>query len=68
MRTREGNSETFYNFIAIVAFSVICLAHILRIIFGWAVEVDHMVIPIWISGVGALISGLLAVMVWKENR
>ena len=53
---------------AVVAFLVIGLVHILRIIFGWEVVIDHVVIPIWISGVGALLSGLLAVMVWKESR
>ena len=57
-----------FTTIAIVIFAVICLVHILRIIFGWEVIVDHIVIPIWVSGVGALLAGLLAVMVWKESR
>ena len=57
-----------FTTIAVVAFAVICLVHVLRIIFGWEVVIDHNVVPIWISGVGALLSGLLAVMVWKEGR
>ena len=57
-----------FTTIAVVVFAVISLVHILRIIFGWEVVIDHVVIPIWASGVGALLSGLLAVMVWKESR
>jgi hypothetical protein len=57
-----------FTTIAVVAFLVICVVHILRMIFGWEVVIDHVVIPTWISGIGALLSGLLAVMVWKESR
>ena len=57
-----------FTTIAVVAFLVICLVHILRIIFGWEVVIAQVVVPIWASGVGALLSGLLAVMVWKESR
>jgi hypothetical protein len=57
-----------FTTIAIVVFAVICLVHILRIVFGWEAEVNHMVIPIWISGVGALLAALLGFMVWKESR
>lgn len=63
-----GEAVKPFTTIAVIAFSVICLVHILRIIFGWEIAIDRMVIPIWASGVGALLSGLLAVMVWKESR
>ena len=54
--------------IAMIVFSIICAFHILRLIMGWEAEMDHMAIPMWMSGVGALFSGLLAVMLWKENK
>ena len=54
--------------IAMMVFGVICAFHILRLIMGWEADLDRMPIPMWISGVGALVSGLLAVMLWKENK
>jgi hypothetical protein len=57
-----------FTTIAVFAFVIICVFHILRLIFGWEVEMAHIVIPLWMSGVGALFTGLLAFMLWKENR
>ena len=57
-----------FTTIAIVVFAIICLGHILRLIAGWEAEINHMAIPIWVSGIGALFAGLLAVMLWKENK
>ena len=51
-----------------IVFAIICAFHILRLVMGWEAELDHMTIPMWMSGVGALFSGLLAVMLWKENN
>jgi hypothetical protein len=57
-----------FTIIAIVMFAIICIAHILRLILGWEAEINHMAIPVWISVIGALFSGLLAVMIWKESK
>lgn len=57
-----------FTTIAIIVFAIICVFHILRLILGWEAVINHMAIPMWISGVGALFSGLLAVMLWKENK
>lgn len=57
-----------FTTIAVIVFAIICVFHIVRLIFGWEATINHMVIPMWISIVGALISGLLAVMLWKENK
>jgi hypothetical protein len=57
-----------FTTIAIVLFTVLCFLHILRLILGWEAEINHMVIPMWISGVGAVFAGLMAVMLWKERK
>jgi hypothetical protein len=57
-----------FTTIAVVVFAVICIVHILRLVLGWEANVNGTSIPTWASIVGALISGLLAIMVWKENK
>jgi hypothetical protein len=57
-----------FTTIAIIFFAVICIFHILRLTLGWEAEVAHMVIPMWISAIGAVFSGLLALMLWRESR
>lgn len=57
-----------FTTIAVIVFAVICVFHILRLVLGWEAEVNHMVIPLWISIAGALVSGLMAVMLWKESK
>lgn len=57
-----------FTTIAVIVFAIICVVHILRLILGWDAEINHMVIPMWVSGIGALFAGLLAVMLWKENK
>ena len=57
-----------FTTIACIVFAIICLVHIIRVIMGWDVKVNNIDIPLWVSIVGALLSGLLAVMLWKENK
>ena len=57
-----------FTTIAVIVFALICLVHIIRLIMGWEVRVNNIDIPSWVSIVGALISGLLPVMLWKENK
>ena len=57
-----------FTTIAVIVFAIICVFHILRLFLGWEAEINHMVIPMWISIVGAVFSGLMAVMLWKENK
>ena len=57
-----------FTTIAIIVFTAVGVVHFLRLVTGWEVEINHMVIPVWISVPGALIAGLLAVMLWKERK
>jgi hypothetical protein len=57
-----------FTTIAILFFSLIAFAHLLRVFFGAEVVVNGIYIPLWVSGVAAVISGGLAYMLWRETR
>jgi hypothetical protein len=57
-----------FTTIAVIVFAIICVFHILRLFLGWEAVINHMVIPMWISIVGALVTGLIAIMLWKESK
>jgi hypothetical protein len=47
---------------------VISVAHLARIIFGIEAVIGGVVIPQWMSAVGFLAAGALAVALWREGR
>ena len=57
-----------FTTIAIVLFSLVAVLHVLRLIFGWEVAINGVVMPMWASVVGLIVAGGLAVMVWRESR
>ncbi|SRR6266849_4433797 len=46
--------------IAAAVFSLIALGHAIRLLFGWHVTVENIVVPFWISWIGLAIAGYLA--------
>jgi len=59
--------KPFTSAAAIVLLAV-AVAHALRVFYGWQVTAADRVIPMWVSGVAAVVAGVLAVLVWRENR
>ena len=57
-----------FTTIAIVIFSLVAVLHVLRMIFGWEVVINGLVMPMWVSVVGIIVAGGLALMVWREAR
>ena len=57
-----------FTTIAVLVFAVICVAHIVRLFSGWPVRVSTFDVPVWVSAVGAIVSGLFAFMLWRENK
>jgi hypothetical protein len=57
-----------FTLLAALIFAVIALIHLLRVIYGWAVTVVGVDVPIWGSVVGLVISGILAAGLWWESR
>ncbi len=54
-----------YTLISGTLFSVVALAHALRLFLGWSVELAGWVVPIWISGVALLATGVLAIWAFR---
>ena len=49
-------------------FALVALLHLLRLLLGWKVTVDGIDVPMWVSVLGMLIAGVLAMMLWREAR
>ena len=41
-------------------FALIALLHALRLIYGWDVTIGEWTVPVWLSAIGFLIAGYLA--------
>ncbi len=54
--------------LAAVVFTLVAVVHVHRLLFGWEVVVNGMVMPMWTSVVGAVFTGILAVLLWRECR
>jgi hypothetical protein len=54
------NQKLFAVVVAIV-FSAVAVAHLARLIGGWHVEVGPWTIPQWVSVMGLIVPGMLAV-------
>jgi hypothetical protein len=57
-----------FTVIAIVVFSLVSMLQLARLILGWEVLVNGVVIPLWLSGAGFVLAAGLAVMLWRESR
>src|SRR5207245_3647777 len=61
--TAPGPFVKPFTTFAIVVFSLVAVLHVLRLIFGWEVVINGLVMPMWVSVVGFLVAGGVAVMV-----
>ncbi len=53
-------SQHAFELLAAVVFLLIAIAHVLRVIFGVAVVVYSIPVPMWASGIAVVIMGYLA--------
>ena len=56
-----------FTTIAVIIFLIIASVHLLRLLFGWEVVINGMILPVWVSAPGFLIATALAVMLWRES-
>jgi protein-S-isoprenylcysteine O-methyltransferase Ste14 len=49
-------------------FLVVAIMHLLRIVFGWQVEIGGLSIPSWVSWLGVLVAGALAYLGFTQKR
>ena len=57
-----------YTAISISVFTLVALSHLLRLIFGWAMIVQGVSIPMWVSVVGVVVPAGLAIMLYREMK
>jgi hypothetical protein len=57
-----------FTVISILVFSLVSVLQLTRVILGWEVSINGVSIPVWASGIAFVVSGGLAVMLWRENR
>jgi hypothetical protein len=57
-----------FTTVAVALLALIAIAHLFRLFTRWEVIVSGYVIPVWISWLGLIIAGGLAVTVWSEAR
>lgn len=59
------NSRVFGLRVAAVVFAIVCLAHVLRLATHSAILIAGNPIPSWPSVVGAIVTGALAIWMWR---
>jgi len=52
----------------VIVLLLVCLLQLLRLALGWPITINAAVIPLWASGVAAVVAAGLAGMVWRELR
>jgi Mn2+/Fe2+ NRAMP family transporter len=53
-------SRRTYLLVAASIFSVVCVLHLARIVFGWSVVIGDWSVPMWLSWIGLIVAGALA--------
>ena len=57
-----------FTLLAVAVFALVALAHVLRLVYGWEATINGAAVPMWASGLGLVVAGGLAVMLWQESR
>lgn len=56
------------SLIAILLFALVAVSHLIRLIFRLEVVVAGAIVPMWVSVLGFIVTGALAVALWRETR
>jgi hypothetical protein len=57
-----------FSLIAAAVFSLIALGHAIRLLFGWHVTVETVVVPVWLSWIGLAVATYLAYQGFPSSR
>lgn len=55
------------RFLSVLILALIALAHLARLVLGVDVVVEGVQLPLWVSGGGVVIFGLLAFLLYREK-
>ena len=56
-----------YCFVSGIFFSLVALAHLLRIVVGMPVQIDGLQVPMYVSWVGFLVPSVLALWAFRSS-
>jgi len=65
MEEPKKSSHRKIELIAAVVFSIAALLHLWRLVAGFQFVIGSWTAPMWISLIGVLLAGTLAVLFWK---
>jgi len=57
-----------YLVVSRVLFGAVALLHLLRLIYGWPVQIGAEVVPMWISVIGLVVAGGLCIWAFALAR
>jgi len=57
-----------FTTIAAVIFAIMALAHLFRLVHPFPVVIGSCSLPQWVSIIGLLVAGGLALMLWREGK
>lgn len=57
-----------YCVVSGVLFSLVALAHLLRIIYGMSIQVEEYAVPMFVSWMGLILPAVLAFWAFRINR
>ncbi len=58
-------ATTAYLKISGGVFGIVALLHLLRLFYGWSVQIGEVVIPIWLSWLGLAFAGGLSIWAFR---
>ena len=57
-----------FSTIAVAVFSLVALVQLVRVVLGWEVTVNGILIPPWASVIACIVAAMLAFMLRREAR
>jgi hypothetical protein len=57
-----------FTSLACLLLAVIALLQLTRLLLGWDIIVNGYAVPLWPSGVAALVTGAVSLLAWRESR
>jgi membrane associated rhomboid family serine protease len=57
-----------FTTVAVVVFALVALLQLLRVVLGWEITVNGVLIPLWASVVACVVAAVLALMLSRESR
>ncbi len=54
--------------LAVLVFSLVALLQLLRVLLGWEITINGILIPLWASVIACLLAAVLALALWHETH